>query len=173
MIKPRMPRALALPVLLMLGLLALSGCLPGAGADAGGARDAEAITVTELPPGTEAPAAEPAAEVVSGPFPDEIVEAPAEPLVFEPPRAPPLPLPPALAAQQRQCAAGGGQLSRRTDGLFVCVRQTRDGGQRCTRASDCEGYCLARSGSCAPIAPLFGCHEVLGRDGARTTLCVE
>ncbi|MFN3954547.1 MAG: hypothetical protein ACK4LQ_08845 [Pararhodobacter sp.] len=151
----------------MLGLLALGGCLPGAGADVGGGSDAGAISVSALPPEAEMPVAEP----TPGPSPDEIVEAPAAPVTFEPPRAPPLP--PALAAQQRQCAAGGGQMSRRGDGLFVCVRQTRDGGQRCTRSGDCEGYCLARSGSCAPIAPLFGCHEVLGRDGARTTLCVE
>jgi hypothetical protein len=33
--------------------------------------------------------------------------------------------------------------------------------------------CLARSGTCAPIMPLFGCNEVLDKQGRRVTLCIE
>lgn len=60
-----------------------------------------------------------------------------------------------------------------TGTLRACVFQTRDGGERCSRESDCEGACLARSGTCSPIRPLFGCHEVLQNDGRRVTLCID
>ncbi|MBP9182184.1 MAG: hypothetical protein KBF78_03555 [Fuscovulum sp.] len=56
-------------------------------------------------------------------------------------------------------------------GVFACVSHTRDGGKRCTAGTQCEGDCLARSGTCAPFTPLFGCNEILQDDGTRTTLC--
>jgi hypothetical protein len=58
-------------------------------------------------------------------------------------------------------------------GAFTCQFPTKDGGKSCTRAGDCEGICLARSRSCAPINPLFGCNEVLQDDGRRVTLCID
>ncbi|MEO1154584.1 MAG: hypothetical protein AAFR34_00740 [Pseudomonadota bacterium] len=87
-------------------------------------------------------------------------------------------LPPVGAAlvtsQKEACEADGGRwgtgLSEET---FVCYRTPADAGQSCAVASDCEGLCLARSRTCAPVVPLFGCNEVLGRLGARTTLCIE
>lgn len=60
-----------------------------------------------------------------------------------------------------------------TGTLRACVFPTRDGGERCSREGDCEGACLARSGTCSPIRPLFGCHEVLQNDGRRVTLCID
>ncbi|MBD3765388.1 MAG: hypothetical protein IE927_11870, partial [Rhodobacterales bacterium] len=56
---------------------------------------------------------------------------------------------------------------------MTCVRPTRDAGRACTRQTQCQGYCLARSGTCAPFAPLFGCHDVLQADGRRVTLCLD
>jgi hypothetical protein len=85
--------------------------------------------------------------------------------------APP-PLPPALAAEARACAQSGGTLRPRgMAGLYSCVRATRDAGRACSSGSDCEGECLARSRTCAPLDPLFGCHEVLDRAGRTQTLC--
>ena len=57
--------------------------------------------------------------------------------------------------------------------LRTCVFNTRDSGKRCTRESDCEGLCLARSGTCAPFRPMLGCNEILQDNGARVTLCIE
>ena len=57
--------------------------------------------------------------------------------------------------------------------LRACVLQTRDGGKRCERESQCESVCLARSGTCAPLKPLYGCNEILQDNGARVTLCLE
>lgn len=55
----------------------------------------------------------------------------------------------------------------------ACIFQTRDGGKRCDRESQCEGVCLARSGSCSPFKPLYGCNEILQDNGARVTLCLD
>jgi len=55
----------------------------------------------------------------------------------------------------------------------ACVKTTRDSGKACTRESQCDGQCLARSGTCAPFKPMYGCNEVLQKNGARVTLCIE
>ncbi|MBK5946285.1 hypothetical protein CCR83_07505 [Rhodobacter veldkampii DSM 11550] len=79
-----------------------------------------------------------------------------------------------IAAERTACEARGGTWRSMSGGaLQFCQRQTRDGGKACTRESDCEGACLARSGSCSPIAPLSGCNEVLTNAGLRVTECVQ
>lgn len=91
---------------------------------------------------------------------------------FETP--PPPPLPPALRAQQADCTRAGGNFIRTgVAGLWTCQRSTRDSGRRCTKDGDCEGLCLARTNTCAPVVPLFGCHEVLDSLGRRNTLCID
>ncbi len=42
-----------------------------------------------------------------------------------------------------------------------------------TARSDCQGECLARSRTCAPIRPLFGCNAVLMDNGAEVNLCID
>ena len=75
---------------------------------------------------------------------------------------------------QAQCEARGGIWGRGgAGGGFLCFQRTRDAEQSCRRESDCESFCLARSGTCAPITPFFGCHEVLTDTGARATVCVD
>jgi hypothetical protein len=56
---------------------------------------------------------------------------------------------------------------------FACVRETKDAGKRCEKESQCDGVCLARSGTCSPFKPLYGCNEILQDDGARVTLCLD
>ncbi len=92
----------------------------------------------------------------------------AEPETAEPDAAPPIP---ALARAQASCAAQGGRLVSVTTGRFACQLDTGDANRRCTARGDCEGECLARSGTCAPARPLFGCHEVLNARGAPVTEC--
>lgn len=55
----------------------------------------------------------------------------------------------------------------------ACIFQTKDGGKRCDRESQCDGVCLARSGTCSPFKPLYGCNEILQDNGARVTLCLD
>jgi hypothetical protein len=91
--------------------------------------------------------------------------------------APPPPLEPVGAArvevERTACERRGGALQSSPRGTLACVRTLPDAGRQCRAASDCAGACLARSGTCAPFAPLFGCHEVLTPTGARVTECLD
>jgi hypothetical protein len=79
-----------------------------------------------------------------------------------------------MSPEQMLCEKTGGQWALAgTTGANICIKPTRDGGKLCRKKSDCEGLCLARSGTCAPFTPLFGCNEVLEKDGRRVTLCID
>lgn len=73
------------------------------------------------------------------------------------------------ACEQRGGSFGRGGLANR----FVCFERPRDAGKSCTSSSDCESLCLARSRTCAPVKPMFGCHEVLMGEGRSASLCVD
>lgn len=192
-----MLRRAFLPVLALLLLLA--GCVlpggPGAAPETTGADAAplaaEAIAVTPLEsapaadPATTAPAAAapaaaapaaPADAAKAAPAPAEAAkpnaakaggEAPAPGAAEEDP-VPPKP-PEQLACEKN----GGTWATTGTSGAQACVRRTRDGGKQCSNGRQCEGDCLARSRSCSPIAPLFGCNEILQDNGARVNQCLE
>ncbi len=83
-----------------------------------------------------------------------------------PPKAP-------KSAAQIACERKRGSWATTGAGLNTCVRPTRDGDKSCTRESQCEGLCLARSGTCSPVVPLLGCNEILQDNGVRATLCIE
>jgi hypothetical protein len=56
---------------------------------------------------------------------------------------------------------------------FACLRPSRDAGKSCAKESDCTSQCLARSRSCAPFWPIFGCSDVIQNDGRVVQLCLE
>ena len=115
----------------------------------------------------------------AGPEPEKL--EPPEPLAGpEPGAAPadPAPEPVAVrpdpnAAARARCVAGKGQFTRTATGAFVCVKRTRDANKACTAASQCEGACLARSGTCAPINPLIGCNDIVTQNGGTATVCID
>ena len=73
-----------------------------------------------------------------------------------------------------QCEDKDGTFSRGgKSGALVCHTTPTDAGKSCAKHSDCSTQCLARSRTCAPIAPLFGCNEVLTDEGAPVTLCID
>lgn len=75
---------------------------------------------------------------------------------------------------QLACEKKGNKWFKIGDGnKFGCVKQTKDAGKRCERESQCDGVCLARSKTCSPFKPLYGCNEILQDNGARVTLCLE
>lgn len=82
---------------------------------------------------------------------------------------------PGLAERQRSlCEADGGRWgSGGKSGALVCYRTAPDAGQSCRADGDCAGLCLARSRTCAPVTPFFGCHEVLNSEGVPQTLCID
>jgi hypothetical protein len=147
--------------LAVLAVVMLSACVPGQGASDLSSAAPEAsplatavIETTSL----DEPAAQPA------PAPDEAAPAATEEI------APTLPASPEEA---RCLRTGGTWATAGQSGAKACVTLTRDGGKACTRQSQCEGYCLARSGTCAPITPMFGCNDILQDDGREVTLCLD
>ena len=83
---------------------------------------------------------------------------------------PPAPLSPSALACKKK---GGRYIKTGSGDLRACVKVTGEEGKSCKRETDCTGSCLARSGTCAPVKPLFGCNEILQADGRRVTLCLD
>ena len=141
-------------------VLALSGCQLGGGAPNAAsdiappnAIQGPAVEVTTLAPVGAAPPAEPAPK--PEPAPAKVVKTPK-------------------TADQIACEKrGGSYVGAGTSGLMTCQTPTRDGGKQCRAAGDCDGICLARSRTCAPVKPLMGCNEILQNDGSRAELCIE
>ena len=77
-----------------------------------------------------------------------------------------------IALETVACEKRGGELAI-FGGLTQCRVQPSDGGNACQTGRDCEGDCLGRSMTCAPISPLSGCNEIVTDGGARVTECVE
>jgi hypothetical protein len=104
------------------------------------------------------------------------LDAAAAPVIEAPADVPPEDVVPEeeKSAEQIKCEKQGGSWSRigKTKAR-TCVQRTRDAGKQCKRDRDCDGVCLARSGTCAPVTPLFGCNEVVQDDGRRMTQCLN
>lgn len=148
----------------------------------------EAIAVTPLDgpaPATAAPG-KPAASAVTVEVPDKTTPRPKPrpsdstataaasqsqtPTQTPAPEAAPKPVPP----EQALCEKAGGQWAEMPGSSGrICVHRTRDGGKACRSKRDCQGECLARSGSCSPITPLVGCNDILQADGTEVTLCLQ
>jgi len=73
----------------------------------------------------------------------------------------------------KSCLASGGEYLPTAKQSYTCTGVPKDAGKACSKASDCAGDCLARSRSCAPVVPLFGCNEVLDESGAQVTECLN
>lgn len=160
--------------LAVIGFLALAGCqlaLPGAGTAVSPIGGGEIEVTTIDPP------ADPATE--SGATPalaeTQAAEAPAEtPPEETPAEAGPAPAPVVKSPVQIACERRKGTWASigAGSGAF-CQLPTRDGGKSCRKSTDCQGYCLARSGTCAPVMPMFGCQEILNEDGRMLTECIN
>jgi len=162
-------RGLALAGLLALMLpMGCAGWPPGAGDPA----EAAVAGASAAPGGDPAPAPEPEPQPDPEPAPEPGPAPGPEP---QPDTAagPPPPEPPLLAERRRACVREGGRMVPRAGGVLACVRMTGDGGRACTASRQCEGECLARSGTCAPVTPLHGCHEVWLAPGSRVTQCLD
>lgn len=166
--------------------LLLTGCtlaLPQAKAPAqANPITGDAVEVTTLAPPPEAGQA---VAGNSGPLPVEAakvdpgkVEAgkpePAKPSTAPRGAAPEVVEKPPLSPEELACIKKGGTWSGAgSAGAKACVKLTRDGGKSCKREKDCEGYCLAKSKTCAPVTPMFGCNEIVQDNGMVVTLCID
>ena len=114
----------------------------------------------------------------AAPPPEESIEEAAPALAgmaeVEPVAGEPEALPAPSFPEAKACVKRGGLWVHAGKSIaFTCVKLTRDSGKQCRRGSDCQGACLARSMTCAPYDPMFGCNEILQDDGARVTLCID
>lgn len=152
-------------------ILVLSACIPGA--------DTPPPDTPADTPAQDDTLAAPVADalMIGGPDSDAVPDRQVHARTGTDPRAvdAPAPMPAALARAAADCERQKGRLvpvgaagNRR-----ACLRDTPDAGRRCSARGDCMGECLARSGSCAPVMPLFGCHEVLNARGARVRECMQ
>jgi hypothetical protein len=127
---------------------------------------AEAATAAVPATAAAEPAPVPAADTAVADAATNEAEVAAEAVEVAPP-------PPPKSDRQIACERKRGTWADTGGGLMICIVPTRDGGKRCTRESQCEGLCLARSQTCAPVDPLMGCNEILQDNGTRATLCIE
>lgn len=152
------------PLMLAALLLACQGTAPDRTGLAG-----DAVTVTPLDTPTPPAAAPDASTPHPKPKPAALADQPAQPAIPSTPE----PEPP-KSAEQLLCEKAKGQwLSAGETGANYCASLTRDGGKACHRKGDCQGQCLARSGTCAPITPLYGCNDILEKDGGEVTMCID
>lgn len=80
----------------------------------------------------------------------------------------------AVDAARAACERRGGTFAPGgASGALACFTTPRDAGKQCRTADDCSTACLARSRSCAPVSPLFGCNEILTATGARVMQCID
>lgn len=100
--------------------------------------------------------------------------AKVQPAAVEPPPEAAVEAAPPQSPEAVKCLKQGGLWAAAgKTGAKTCVKRTKDAGKSCTKETQCEGYCLARSRSCAPIKPMFGCNDILQADGREVTLCLD
>lgn len=175
-------------ILLCLGLAACQMSLPfkkdapdaaSAGVTApAGAIMGGPITATPITPGGGASSATPvnASVPTATPAPSSTVtttEDGATTTVETLPAAAAPPPPEPKSEAQLACERRDGTWTSAGKGFKSCVYRTRDGGKTCRKETDCDGLCLARSGTCAPYKPLFGCNDILDSMGRKVTLCID
>ncbi|WP_155947107.1 hypothetical protein [Pseudorhodobacter ferrugineus] len=151
-------------------MMGLAGCQFGGGGAAPtdvaapSAITGPAVEVTALAP---LGSVEPASGAPSAAAP---VDVPSEAPVAAAPPTPVIVKSPSQVACEK---TGGNFVVIGRSGAMTCQKPTRDGGKQCKRESDCDGVCLARSNTCAPVKPLFGCQSILQDDGRRVELCID
>jgi hypothetical protein len=159
-----------------LGLLVfLAGCTLGSGLKKAPDAAVNPITGGEIATSTLEAAAPAASAPVadSGPKPLEPLAATAPAMQTTALQATPAPVVPLTPEGQACVKKGGVWQAVGKSGSMTCVKFTKDSGKVCSKASQCEGYCLARSGTCAPVTPMFGCNDILQDNGGRVTLCID
>jgi hypothetical protein len=111
-------------------------------------------------------------EVIPPAKPEPVMPEPVmpEPEILPVPADPP---PQVMTPEEQACFEKGGLWGAVGSGGTACMYPTRDAGKQCRRESDCDGYCLARSGTCAPYTPMFGCNEIVQDNGVVVTLCID
>ena len=75
------------------------------------------------------------------------------------------------AGQDTDCAQRGGEVVIGLAGP-TCAMPEPDAGKACLSSEQCSGFCLAKTRSCSPVRPYFGCHS-LYENGEVVEICVD
>lgn len=67
----------------------------------------------------------------------------------------------------------GGAVTVQTATGPQCAMRAGDAGKACTSSSQCETFCLAETGTCAPTKPYYGCFIPLEDGKPGTEVCVK
>jgi cell wall-associated NlpC family hydrolase len=191
-----------LPFVILPAMLALSACqiLPTGGRD-GGEKSAAAspitggeIAVTSLdgpdagekvqkpaappavPPPPATAGAEPAADAAAKPPAPAAGAESAKDTATADPALEAKPVEPTVVktAAHLACEKRGGRWSIAGGGTAAfCQTPTKDAGKSCRKSTDCSGYCLEKSRTCAPVTPMLGCHDILNETGRMLTQCIN
>lgn len=124
---------------------------------------AVATNATVQVPGADTPRPVPREAAVTDMLASDLTDAETAPQTW-----------PQVSPERALCEKSGGQWAENSGSSgWVCVRRTRDSDKFCRKKSDCQGECLARSNTCAAIAPLMGCDDILQSNGTEVTLCLQ
>lgn len=147
--------------------------VPTAGVPAGvnGIGVGQVQTQTLAPLGSGAAKPQPAKPQPGKPQPAKLVPNTPAPAQTTPAVQPILP---PASPEEAACRNSGGRWgSAGKSGALSCFHASKDGGKACHKQGDCSSQCLARSKTCAPFWPIFGCTEVLQKDGSLGKLCID
>ncbi len=161
-------------LVVLLSLLVACKVLPQGNNQQSFAPDAQSSENQAAPTANENPAAD--AEIRPKPRPASLSAAAGEAAAPDPEALAPAAVAPVVVKSQEQikCENRGGDWGNAgNSGAKACVKRTRDAGKQCRKQSDCTSFCLARSGTCAPFKPLFGCNDILQDDGSRVNICIN
>lgn len=150
-------------LLLILALLVPGSCADPDGAPTADPPAAEVSETAETASPNQTPEAVEGAETVAAQAPKADEPAPEEPVAA--PKSP----------AQIACERRGGRFTPISSGstLMTCLKTTKDFTRQCSSGRDCEGVCLARSRTCAPVVPLLGCNDVVLDGGLIATECIR
>jgi len=157
-------------------VLALAGCqfLPGHSAPA--VSGAQALQIPKVTVETLGAPEQPRDTKIT-PNGDAVSVADPAPAPFVPKASLPAAVPPAAIVKSPQRLAcekqGGDFVIVGNSGAMACQSGTKDAGKTCNSSDECDGSCLARSRSCAPVKPLFGCNDILEAGSRLVSLCIE
>ena len=173
---------LILPIVMIPVLLGLSGCQALQGAGRGGADTETAqnspitggqISVTTLD-ATAPPDADSSEPPPLSPVPATLPQSDAPAADSTPVTAEPVAPVEIKTASHLACEKRGGRWSVAGGGTAAfCQTPTNDAGKSCKASTDCAGYCLEKSVTCAPVTPMLGCHDILDEAGRMLTQCIN
>lgn len=85
-----------------------------------------------------------------------------------------------LRAEKAACENSNGDWRKGgLAGAQMCFQRTNDAGKSCTKATECEGVCVAgllgdtSSGQCSAEDTLFGCYVFFDETGEKKEICVD